>query len=56
MGEFEVYGAAGEHDQGESGFGGVEAVASSYEEPHLGVEAFDPAVRADRRMHLNAMI
>jgi len=44
VGELEVDGAAGEHDEREGGVGGVEPVGASHDEPDLGVEAFDAAV------------
>jgi hypothetical protein len=42
--EVEVDGSAGEHDGGEGGFGGVESVGASDDEPDFVVEAFVAAV------------
>ena len=50
-GEGELDGAAGEHDQGEGGLGGVEPERSSHDEPHPLVESLETGVgepEADR--------
>ena len=44
VGQGEVDGAAGEHDQGESGVGGMESVGASDDESDVGVQAFYAAV------------
>jgi hypothetical protein len=44
VGQFEVDGSAGEHDEAEGGVGGVEPVGAAHEEPDPVVEAFDAAV------------
>lgn len=44
MGQFEVDGSAGEHDEAEGGVGGVEPVGAAHDEPDPVVEAFDAAV------------
>ncbi|MFQ5556704.1 MAG: hypothetical protein ACE5GB_04240 [Acidimicrobiales bacterium] len=41
--ELEDDGAGAEHDEGEGGVGGVEAVAATDDEPDSGVEAFNTA-------------
>lgn len=43
--EAQVDGPAGQPDESEDDFGGVEPVAALHHEPDLGVERFDSAVR-----------
>lgn len=53
LGELEVDEAGGEHDEGEGGVSGVEAVGAVDHEADLGVQSLDAAVRTNGRMHLN---
>ena len=56
--QLECDGSAGEHDEGESGFGAVESVGASDQEPDLVVESFVTSVgqaTADRRVDPGAV-
>jgi len=44
VGQGEGDGAAGEHDEGEGGVGGVEPVGAADEQPDFRVQSFDAAV------------
>ena len=54
--QFEFDRSAGEHHERKGGFGAVEAVGASDEQPDLGVEAFVTPVGQDRRVRLMPVV
>jgi hypothetical protein len=51
-----VDGSEGDHDQGEGGAGGVEAVGPVDDQADAPVESFVAGVRSHRQLHALAMI